>query len=364
MNVHRATSLSWACLVAAVACSDSPTFTPLTVDAAITIDAETDAAVDADIDAADTDAADLDGPGADDASIDAPLIRMYPYGFVVDNLRIATSVNEATMLGVDVDEVSFDTAFGGIDNSLGNALANFSGQGLDVSATGPIDRGDVILLVDVESDRGLEGIDDPVNVWVGGGGSPQPAPCASATDPICRRHLDGRGSFVVELNNQVTSGRLLVGTVTASLGDIVVPMVLGGERIFLPLTKAKIELRAFDREPRRFGSGSKLGGAIRQRDVEQLVYPGWQRRFNADIDRDCPAPRSAPDCNCATGSTGATLASIMDVETPRDCTTSLRELTAFMNPLIQKDIDSDGDGVRDAVSLGVGITGIAANYSH
>src|SRR5687768_13252004 len=113
------------------------------------------------------------------------------YNFVVDGITMPRDSNEAEDLGLDID------LDGDVDNQLGAIVSAFNSQGADVNdvVQGQIDRGELILLADVQATM----LTDARNVgfWAWKGANPAPTPCIDEFDTVCRRHLAGDGTFTV-----------------------------------------------------------------------------------------------------------------------------------------------------------------------
>lgn len=312
-----------------------------------------------------------DAPAVDAAPIDAALVDAAPPDVAIDAappqpgtyitsaLKVPRSASEASQLGLDIDDVAGD-ANGGIDNQFGTFLASLGSLApelqIDVGMTAGVDRGDLLLLA-----RYMPSTAPFATMLFILGADPQPPACASPTDAICRRHLDGFGSFRLSGAGGPTmsvTGELIGTRFVGDRGSFVLPMTfsVGGAVALVPVTMAAMEV---DVGAAGLTSG-KLGGAIRQTDVEAIIHPAMHARFAAIVARDCPAPGTPPSCNCASGSTGASMLGFLDTQTPRDCQISVAEVTSTLNSLLTTDIDTNGDGQNDAVSIGVGYTAVPA----
>ena len=306
--------------------------------------------------------------GGDDGSGDG---TVDPSGtnhtYVVSKINVPASGAQATMYGLDIDEKENDSN-GGIDNQLGMVLGNIGALAPTLDVQGSIDEqvdtGGIILLTnllakDLASASG-------VGMWVYLGDNPMPAPCTDANDMVCRKHLTGTGGFGISASSPTDAslaGRILAGKFTGGPGTVTLQIALSaGAPIDLPLQKAKAELTGISATGITSG---KIGGAISKMDLETKVYPAIASTIRMTFDRDCPStpPRTiANGCNCMAGSTGKTLQSTFD-KTPADCMISDSEVVGFVSGLVSPDIDLDGDGVADAVSLGVGLKAVAGTFT-
>ena len=79
------------------------------------------------------------------------------------------------------------------------------------------------------------------------------------------------------------------------------------------------------------------------------------------IAADCTGG-SPPECGCADGSTGETMIGIFDDN--GDCAVLLQEFrdNSLVVTLFRPDVDTDDDDVNDALSVGVGVSAVAATF--
>lgn len=255
-----------------------------------------------------------------------------------------------------------------VDNQLGSVLVALAAlaPGLDLQASidAQIDRGDVILLADVAT-KSLDvaagvrltfypGETDP---------PPAPAPCSGPGDATCRHHLDGTGRFTVDASAATDApldARIVNGTLVGGPGTLTLRVSFGAATpLDLRLHNALAELHVNGTDS--FGAGSKIGGAIAQRDLDLEVLPAIATAARATFDRDCPPPRTPPGCGCAPSSSGASLRDLFGGAS--DCVIDETEVRSVVGGLLHNDIDLDGDGAVDALSIGVGVTGVTATFS-
>lgn len=285
--------------------------------------------------------------------------------YVVSAVDVPANGTEATALGLDIDDKAND-ANGGIDNQLGMILGNIGAlaDGFDVQATvdKQVDEGGLILLTnllakDLASASG-------VGMWVFLGENPQPAACADANDTVCRKHLAGTGMFSLSASSPTDAklaGKIVAGKFTGGPGTVTLQLALteGQPPVDLPLQKAKAELTGISDTGITNG---KIGGAIAKTDLESKVYPAIAATVSGNFEEECMGNDPATDCGCPAGSTGKTLQDTFD-KNPADCTISTAEVTSFIGGLISPDIDLNGDGMADAVSLGLGVKAVKAGFT-
>ena len=303
--------------------------------------------------------------GGDDSSGDG---TVDPGGtnhtYVVSKVSVPANGAEANMYGLDIDGKPND-ANNGIDNQLGMVLGNIGALAptLNIQATidEQVDTGGIILLTNLLAKDLASASGVGMTVYLGE--NPSPPACANAMDTACRKHLTGTAMFGIGANSPddaTLAGKIVAGKFTGGPGTVTLQIALSaGMPIDLPLQKAKAELTGISATA--IASG-KIGGAISKTDLETKVYPAIAATIRTTFMRDCPGtdPNASPACGC-TG-TGASLQSAFD-KTPKNCMISDSEVVGFIGGLVSADIDLDGDGTADAVSLGVGVQAVGAVFT-
>lgn len=304
------------------------------------------------------DAPALDAPTLDAPTLDGPSSPRHTY--VVSGATWPRTAAEATNLGLDIDQLVDDTN-SGIDNQLGTFLGSLRGiaPGLDVnvSSARAVDRGDAIMLVELLTSDLATSPSATTTIHVGA--DPQPPACASPTDAVCRRHLAGTASFGRAAG--VPAGTPMPGAIIGQRlrggpGALTLATALGPTTVALPLAATRVEWTTAAAGL----SAGKLAGAVARTDFDATVVPALATWFGVVIDADCPPPRTAPSCNCASGATGASLLSFLDAD--NDCTATATEVRLTLDALVTNDLDLDHDGTNDAVSLGIGVEAVAATF--
>lgn len=280
--------------------------------------------------------------------------------FVVSKVALPNSAAESTTLGLDIDDKMND----GVDNQLGMLLASIRslapGLNLQMSLDEQVDQGGIILLANVKATDLANATG--VGMWVYEGANPNPPACTDASDTVCRKHLAGTGMFELEAGTDTDAklaGTIMAGTFKGGPGTVNLAIALSdGPPISLPLQRAKAEIAI---TANGFGTGSKLGGAISNADIDGTVMPAIHTTVTTTIDRDCTGPRTPPSCGCTSGSSGASILGFLDGND--DCNVSLQEVKDTVNGILTPDIDLDGDTVNDAVSLGVGVSAVKGTFT-
>jgi len=312
------------------------------------------------------------GQGSSDAAADAyeyaDAAKQDPtglhYNFVVDSITMPTNGSEAQALGLDID------TDGDVDNQLGaivSAFAAASSTDVNSIVQGQIDRGEIILLADVQATS----LSDAGNVgfWAWKGADPNPTPCIDDFDTVCRRHLQGDGTFTVASADpesalvvvDIDGGHLHGGpgalTLEVPLGFVTTPLVL---EVIGVKVEAEIGLGGL--------TNGRLAGAVTATYMHDSVLPQLLTIMSALVTADCGGV--SPNC-CTTGSQGEQLIDLFDQD--GSCTLTMDDLeqSTLLTNLLAPDLDlldAEGfyvpnhDGVLDSTSLGIGFRAIPALY--
>jgi hypothetical protein len=275
------------------------------------------------------------------------------YQYVVNNASVPTSNPQAVEYGLDLNG---DKA---VDNQLGNVLAALVTQGFDVQGAiaEAINEGSIILLMDLQTKSFTSTNGAGLQVKLGDKASAMPAPCTTDTPPVCRKHLDGSGSFGVAAgspDNAAVAGKIIGGTFNGGPGDISLKIALGGpEGIQLDLIGARA--KASGMSDAKIDSVI-LAGALTEDDLNTQVIPAIHAQVVPIIAEDCNGA-APPDCAC-TGSTGRTILNLFDAP-PQDCMVTVQEIqnNQLIKSLLSPDVTIDG---MKALSLGIKVEGIKA----
>ena len=284
--------------------------------------------------------------------------------YVVSGVDLPTNASEAMALGLDIDGKPND----GVDNQLGSVLGSIGALApslnLQMSIDEQVNNGSLTLLVNLKAtDLASAG---GVGMWVYlATDQITPAPCTNPDDATtCRKHLAGTGMFTVDSTGPTDAklvGTIMGGTFTGGPGTVTLQISLaGGAPIALPLQKARAEIKGISATG--FGTGSKIGGAVTQTDINTTVIPAIGETVRTSFADSCMVGGTPPSCGCMSGSTGATLKNLFD-KTPNDCMITDAEVMSVVSGFLTPDIDLDGDGTNDALSLGLGVTAVAGTFT-
>jgi len=266
------------------------------------------------------------------------------YQYVVDQIDMPQTANEANQLGLNLDR---DSA-GRPDNALGVVLASVIGAfpeyDLDAEADAQIGDGTITTLFDLQT-TDLSGAPDVgLELLHGRDLDSDPSDNDSgneffAIDP-------SRGSGL--LTGDIINGQLDVG-----YGSVPVAFTFPGlgEAFVVTLDDARVVARVDVDQ-----IAGVIGGGMSQRTIDDEFVPALQRGFDNIVARDCPD--GAGSC---TSDFAATLLDMFDAA-PFDGRLSVDELrdSPLISALLSPDIDVDGDGAKDHLSVGLGFTAVSA----
>lgn len=318
-----------------------------------------------------TDAGQDGGSDPLDAGHDAALVPGTDFGYVVSAIRLPTNGSEATAYGLDIDGKPADG--NGIDNSLGGLIASIGAvAGMDLvqePLNQQIATGTLISLVNIHASELTDAEGADVSFYFGATDpAPTPAPCANEEDTVCGNHLLGTGMFTLDdtgATDETLEGDIVSGTFTGGPGTVTLRLFFsdsGDSMAVLPLQNARVELSGLTADGWA-AEGSKLGGAISNDDIANKLMPAFADFFRKAFDESCSTMEEGGlvESNCDCTGQGSTIQALLDRD-PEDCAVDDNEVSSFLDPLLMRDIDLDEDGSNDAVSIGVGLTGVRASF--
>jgi len=289
-----------------------------------------------------------------DAAIDAALPSPTLYRWIIDKQQLPKSNPEAIMYGLDLngDQV--------VDNQLGAVFAAFTAQGLDMQAASDtaIARGTILMLAEASVGGAVA---NAATFTMYTGANAQPPACSGPTDTVCRRHLQGTGSFdlaATSAHDPPLAGSIANQTLIAGPGHLQVSLAfLGGTPRPLELIGARVRLQPV--AANSLGQ-SVLAGAVPMAQIDTQIYPAIQQSASAQVAIDC-TNMTPPACGCTAGSKGATYLSLFDT-TPKDCKITIDEVSnnTLLKSLFAPDVTIEG---QQALSLGFGITAVKATFT-
>lgn len=258
--------------------------------------------------------------------------------WVTNALDLPTSLGEPEALGFDLD------GDGTVDNALGAALKLMADQGADAqpAADDAIGAGTLILLHSLTAD---DLVADDAASWRMLKGDP-------ATPP----DFTGAGTFSVAADSPTDA--VLDGTIEAGrfaggpgVAIILVPFVPGTTPVLVHLAGALLRADVGSE-----GCSGVVGGAITETELDTVVVPGLVNAMNERIAADCPGGVCTPD------STGQQLLALFDTDHDGTVTEAEVRDSPFYTLLFRPDLDLDGDGVPESVSMGAGFTCVPGQF--
>ncbi len=272
--------------------------------------------------------------------------------FVIDHIMLPSDRADARLLGCDLD------GQGGIDNQLGQELADFSALGVNVQRAleQSVATGKQVLLVDLCAADLKNVAAASFRVSVGRYLGP-------TWDPVVA--FSGNGEFA----RDPTRGAILDGVIRNRLGqfgpgavDLPVALVAGAEPLHLTLQSAQVFAVAIAEGGRRI-DGARVCGGLSEPDISAQVIPAMAQLLVQRIAQGgdlavqlCAtfdgAHRCAPDAaSCGRFSAGA-------AGPPTDCIRpSELETNATASAAIRPDVVVDG---LPLMSFGIGFSAVPA----
>jgi len=285
--------------------------------------------------------------------------------YVIDGITVPTTQPQAREIGLDLDGDDE------IDNALGGIFATVGALSPDSDAQASVDQavadGTTIMLAAVQA-TSLSSAQG-AGLFVLLGDNPSTPPCTDAADMLCGHHLDGATSFDVSAESPpgslvtggITDGRFVGGPGAVT---VEVSVIDGADPLRLALVGARADVRVSE-------SGlmsGVLAGGLTQDEIEGTVLPSLGALLEQVAGPDCTG--TTPPC-CVADSSGAQIYEIFD--TNMDCTLSASEVaeSSLVATIFALDVDlfdangdfhPNSDGVLDALSVGVGFSGVPASF--
>lgn len=284
------------------------------------------------------------------------------HGYVVSTVTVPADVGQAGQFALDFGTKTSSKPDGMTENAIGNLLATLHKLGMfDIQTpiTQSVDRGDLLLLIDVQADS-LTSF-DAAGFRVLYGATPSPLPCASGTDTTCRQHLQGTGTFTVvpgSPTDAVVAGKISGSAFTGGPGDLAIKIALAGATLDLTLIHARVQAGGIS------DTGimtATLGGLVLQSDLVSKIGPALTASVNTTLMQDC-AP-SGGNCNCS-GNGNASL--LLGFDANGDCMLSQDELLGnqFVAPTLKPDTCSmDTCSGPDSLSMAIQVQAVKATFT-
>lgn len=139
------------------------------------------------------------------------------------------------------------------------------------------------------------------------------------------------------LTGSISSSRIQVGP-----GKLLVPVPFGSTPITVNLIKGQLQAALADST--NVMTGGQINGAVPMSDVDGKIIPAIAESMTEEL--------SQPDANQV----------VKSMDTDSDGTITAAELKAnqLIGMVLKPDIDTDGDGTKDSISIGLGFTAVKA----
>jgi hypothetical protein len=277
--------------------------------------------------------------------------------YVVSRVAVPTTIADATAFGMDLN------GDGQVDNQLGRLVAALANLGVDLQSvvSGGIDRGTPILLLNLRTSSFSSTGDARAEVRIGDPASAMPQPCAGPNDMICRRHLDGTGTFRIATGSRediALTGKISGGTFEGGPGAVSLELSFGGVAA-VPLQLIGARARATGLSEGKIDRAVIAGGLTVDR-FDTHVIPAIRERINALVRVSCPGT-APPGCGCplAPSTSGALLLAFDG--SPRDCSVSADEIrnNVAVRALVGPDVTIGGE---PSLSAGLEIQAVSAQF--
>lgn len=280
------------------------------------------------------------------------------YKYVAKEVQVPERASDPAAQGLDIDgDGMVDNQLGRAIATLGTALSNPTLASAAVDAS--VADGTIIILADFQTPDFQNA--DTAGLQVLLGANPTPAACTNPADPAtCGQHLNGSASFEISADSPsdaLLTGPLVNGTFKGGPGTVTLQIALSeGGVINLDLIGARVEGTGISAT----GGSFKVGGAVTETDFDTMVLPGIKGAIVDPLIEACGGG-AAPTCGCETGSSGATVLSLLDEND--DCEVTVQEIkdNEIVGGLLKPDVEINGES---AISIGVVAVTTGATFTN
>jgi hypothetical protein len=281
------------------------------------------------------------------------------YGYVVSKASVPTTTKEVLDFGLDLGSPTSSKPDGKPDNAIGTVLQTLGVLGFDAQGTikTAVDRGDIILLVDLQTKDLMNSSAAGFGIKIGA--MPNPPACMDMNDTTCGRHLDGKGMFQIAAGSptdDVVPGKIAGGAFTGGPGDLALQIAIGSTTpINLNLLHARVNATI---DATNNTVTAILGGLVTQTDLTTNIGPALQKTVADILTASCTG--SGTLCGCT-----GTAAILIGFDTDGDCKLSVNEILMAgpVKQQLQPDSCSmDSCTAPDSLSIGVKVETVKATF--
>jgi len=293
-----------------------------------------------------------------------PIIPEGPhYGYVVSGVTLPKTASEAVQMGLDLGSMTSSKQDGANDNKLGRLIGTLISPPVKLSLQPAIDsavnRGDIILLIDVQTEDLQNSSAAGFGVKIGS--MPNPAACTDANDMTCGHHLDGHGSFQIAASSPTdvaVAGKITSGAFSGGPGNVALQVALGGGA---PLTLNLIHARVHATIKTDGTLAATVGGVVTQDQLNNQLGPLIQMQLMSLLTA-CTGGTGL--CNCPTDSQ-ANLLLGLGLDADHNCMISTDEVLNFSvtkSLLVPDSCSKDSCSAPDAISIGLPVQAVKATF--
>lgn len=303
--------------------------------------------------------------GGDDGGDDDVTPTGEHYTFVASEVTVPLSSNQGQEFGLDLNDDGVK------DNQLAQSLSLLNSQAMinaQTTVTSGVNRGDIILLVDVQTPSFSSSGGTGFQIKFGDKATAQPAPCTDAADTACRKHLTGTGNFTVAASsptNDALAGKIEGGVFEGGPGKIALQIALSdapNSALTLNLIAARARLTGISAD----GVASIIvAGAVTKASIDNEIVPAIFNLANS-MSASCVTTATAGKCDCPDPADSEAVTELLDISGPggtgpEDCKFDLAEVkkNPLLPVLLRPDVTIDG---QEALSVGVGAKAVKATF--
>jgi hypothetical protein len=271
-----------------------------------------------------------------DGGESAPVLPSGPRTQLVTSaLRFPTDSTSVRTFGLDLDDD------GRSDNGLGGLFSSLFQQGIEIQPGNgaALAAGRIVTLHVLQA----ENLQDAPHAWWS----------VYAGEDVDRPDFSGSGQFTRDLSapgDSLLEGRIEAGLFTGGPGQARVEIDVLGTLVQLDLVNVHVHA-----DVAAGTCAGKLGGGIFTRQVDGQIIPALAAGFTRILAAEPGCPARCP------GSAGV-LSRLLDADQDNEITVAEVQQSAVFALLLAPDVDLDGNGTNDVLSLGLSFSCARASF--